>query len=41
MDGLNGVVWKDDAQVCDLHVKKRYSDNEIEEMRVIITELTA
>ena len=41
MDGLNGVVWKDDAQVCDLHVKKRYSDDGIEEMRVTITELRA
>lgn len=25
-DGLNGVVWRDDAQVTDLHFHKRYSD---------------
>lgn len=25
-DGLNGVVWIDDAQVTDAHVYKRYSD---------------
>lgn len=24
-DALNGVVWKDDVQVCDLGVVKRYS----------------
>jgi Holliday junction resolvase RusA-like endonuclease len=24
-DGLNGVVWKDDVQVVDLRVRKRYS----------------
>lgn len=25
-DALNGVFWRDDAQVVDLTVKKRYSD---------------
>ena len=24
-DGLNGVAWKDDAQVADSHTSKRYS----------------
>jgi len=24
-DGCNGVLWRDDVQVCDLRVKKRYS----------------
>lgn len=24
-DGLNGVVWRDDALVCELHVRKLYS----------------
>lgn len=24
-DGLNGVVWRDDVQVVDLRVRKRYS----------------
>lgn len=24
-DGLNGVAWKDDAQVADTHTSKRYS----------------
>ena len=26
VDALNGVVWKDDSQVCDSRVIKRYSD---------------
>lgn len=26
VDALNGVVWKDDSQVCDARVIKRYSD---------------
>lgn len=25
-DGLNGVVWKDDSQVTDLIVRKRYAE---------------
>lgn len=25
LDGLNGVVWRDDAVVCDLAVRKRYA----------------
>lgn len=24
LDGLNGVAWDDDSQVCDLHVTRRY-----------------
>ena len=24
-DALNGIAWRDDAQVCDLQVRKRYS----------------
>lgn len=26
-DALKGIVWKDDSQVCDAHVYKRYSAN--------------
>lgn len=26
LDALNGLVYKDDAQICDLIIKKRYSD---------------
>lgn len=38
-DALNGVVWKDDAQVCELVVRKFYSDDGSEYMRFTITEL--
>lgn len=27
LDGLNGIVWKDDALITDIHARKRYSDN--------------
>ena len=26
MDGLNGIVWEDDAQVCVVHVTKIYGE---------------
>lgn len=26
IDALNGIIWKDDAQVCDMRVIKRYSE---------------
>tara|TARA_R110002049_G_scaffold282589_2_gene462418 strand:- start:2027 stop:2500 length:474 start_codon:yes stop_codon:yes gene_type:complete len=26
-DGMNGVVWEDDAQSCELHVIELYSDS--------------
>jgi Holliday junction resolvase RusA-like endonuclease len=36
-DGMNGVVWKDDVQVVDAAVSKRFSDNP----RVIVTVVPA
>jgi len=27
LDSLNGIAYKDDSQVCELYVKKMYSDN--------------
>jgi len=35
-DALNGVLWKDDALVCDLEASKRYADND-EEIGLIVT----
>ena len=26
LDGCNGILWADDAQIVDTHVRKRYSD---------------
>lgn len=28
MDGLNGFAWKDDAQISDMRIKKRYTEFE-------------
>ncbi|QQX91317.1 RusA family crossover junction endodeoxyribonuclease [Gluconobacter sphaericus] len=25
LDALNGILWRDDAQVCDLRVRRRYA----------------
>ena len=36
-DGINGVAWKDDRQVTDLHMKKRFA--ETPRVEVIITPL--
>lgn len=36
-DALNGVAWKDDVQVTDLHLKKRFA--ETPRVEVIITPL--
>ena len=37
MDALNGVAYEDDKQVCELYVKKMYSD--VPRVEVILTEL--
>ena len=36
-DALNGVAWKDDVQVVDLHLKKRFA--ETPRVEVIVTPL--
>lgn len=37
-DGCNGIVWKDDAQVVDIRLKKRYSETPGAEVRVKLVE---
>ena len=36
-DALTGIVWKDDAQVTDLSVRKRYGDRDM--LHIIVTEI--
>lgn len=39
-DGLNGVVWRDDVQVVDLQLTKRYSSQprvEVEVVPIVVT----
>lgn len=28
LDGMNGVAFKDDSQICELHVRKKYSEED-------------
>jgi Holliday junction resolvase RusA-like endonuclease len=37
-DALNQVIWSDDAQICEAHVYKRYSDS-FPYTRVLIEDL--
>lgn len=39
-DALNGIVWRDDSQISDLHVKRRYIRAGQERVEITITELT-
>lgn len=34
-DGLNGVVWRDDVQVVDAHVRKRYVETPGVQVRIV------
>lgn len=35
MDGLNGIAYKDDNQVCELVIKKVYGENDFVEIEII------
>ena len=37
LDGLNGIVWKDDGQICALSAKKIYG--EIPGVHIVISEM--
>ena len=37
-DGLNGVLWRDDVLVVDLHVRKRYAATPCVQVRVWLAE---
>jgi Holliday junction resolvase RusA-like endonuclease len=37
LDGLTGVVWKDDNQVFDLHIRKRLTTRELERAEITIS----
>ena len=36
LDALNGVVWDDDSQVCDLRIRKRYAARDSEPATLIL-----
>lgn len=40
-DGLNGIVWKDDAQIYDLHVTRRYDDAVPEQAKITVSQPAA
>lgn len=33
-DGITGVIWKDDSQIYDVHIKKFYSDEPRAEIKI-------
>ena len=37
LDGLNGIVWKDDGQICSLNARKVYG--EIPGLHIVIQEM--
>ena len=37
-DALNGIAWKDDKQITDLYVGKRYDENPRVEVDILSTE---
>lgn len=39
LDALNGCVYDDDSAVCELHVCKRYAENNVERVEVMIEEI--
>ena len=38
LDSLNGVAYKDDSQVTDVHIKKRYNRDEGIEVEILYYE---
>lgn len=38
-DGMNGIVWRDDSQISDLHVTRRYLQSGQERVEITIEEL--
>lgn len=39
LDALNGLAYDDDSAVCELHVFKRYAENNAERVEVLIEEI--
>lgn len=39
LDACNGIIWRDDALICSLLVKKRYADNPCLEIKVVPEEM--
>lgn len=37
-DAINGIVWRDDSQICDVLFRRRYSIFEAESVRVWIAD---
>ena len=40
IDGLNGIAFKDDGQIADLHVTKKYHAGDTEPKTIVIVENT-
>jgi Holliday junction resolvase RusA-like endonuclease len=41
LDGCTGILWKDDAQVVEIHARRRQADGEGERLVLVVAPVAA